>query len=261
MAAVVLALPLAAYLIGVVVARRRRSWPAYRTVLWCLGLAAVGAGALGPLADGDFVAHVGAHLLLGMLAPLLLVLGAPLTLALRALPVRQARLLARLLRARLVRLLTHPVTAGMLAVGGMWLTYRTDLYELSAEHEWLHWAVHVHVLVSGYLFVASMVGRDPAPHRPAHPYRAAILLLYLAAHAILAKSLYAVPPAGIPLAEGERGAVLLYYGADAIDLALLTLFCHQWLLRRRPPREHPTPDALPLTALGAVAQPVRAVDS
>jgi putative membrane protein len=217
--------------------RRGGRWPAYRSMLWCAGLGTATVALVGPLADAaerDFTAHVAGHLLLGMLAPLLLVSAAPVTLALRTLPLTGARRLARILDGRTVQVLTHPITATALNVGGLWLLYTTDLYPRSIGQEWLHLAVHAHVLASGYLFASAVVGVDPAPHRPGRPQRAVVLLLYLTAHTVLARYLYAHPPTGVPAEQSQRAAVLMYYGGDAIDLGLIVVFCQQWFTARRP---------------------------
>jgi cytochrome c oxidase assembly factor CtaG len=88
--------------------------------------------------------------------------------------------------------------------------------------------VHAHMLVAGYLFTAAIIGRDPAPHRPGHPVRAAVLVAFLAAHGILAKHVYAHPPHGVLPAQAQTGAQLMYYGGDALDLILIGIFCWQW---------------------------------
>ena len=194
-----------------VAAARRGPWPWHRTACWIAGLAAILAA--GPLLDGGFTAHAAGHLLLGMVAPLLLVLSAPVTLALRALPVRRARVLSAVLRR--TRLLTWPPVAAVLDVGGLWLVYTTDLHTEPL--------VQVHVLAAGYLFTASIVGVDPMRHRASWPLRAATLVLASAAHGILAKQLYPEHPAG---------AMLMYYGGDAVEIALVVLLCREWLLRR-----------------------------
>lgn len=93
----------------------------HRTVVWYAGLVCAAAGLTGPVATAaytSFTAHMAGHLLLGMLAPLLLVLGAPVTLALRAVPVAHARSLTHLLRTPVVRAITYPAVAGVLNAGG-----------------------------------------------------------------------------------------------------------------------------------------------
>lgn len=228
----VLLVAAAAYLTGVVAVRRRGGWwPPGRSACWAAGLTVAAAALLGPLAAGahhDFTAHMGVHLLLGMIAPLLLVLAAPITLAMRALPVRHARRLARLLRGGPVRILVHPVTAALLNGGGLWLLYTTGLYRAMAGNSWLHLLVHAHIVAAGYLFTAALIGVDPAPHRPGRRTRAIALIGFLAAHAILAKHLYGNPPAGVPAGDARAGAQLMYYGGDLVDLVLIAVFCREW---------------------------------
>ena len=115
--------------------RRERGWPTWRAACWAGGVAVAAVAALGPLADHmDFRAHMIGHVLLGMLAPLLLVLAAPVTLALRALPVAAARRVSAVLRSRAVAAATHPVVTAVLTVGGLWVLYRTGLYAASMRH-------------------------------------------------------------------------------------------------------------------------------
>ncbi|GAB7045351.1 cytochrome c oxidase assembly protein [Catenuloplanes indicus] len=232
------------YLLGVVAVRRRGGWwPAGRAACWAAGHVAAAAALLGPPAHAahhDFTAQMTGHLLLGMITPLLLVLAAPVTLALRALPVARARTLSHLLASRPVRTLTHPVTAALLNGGGLGALYLTGLHRAMGEHAGVNVAVHAHVVLAGYLFTAAIAGVDPAPHRPGPRVRAAALIAFLAAHAILAKHLYGHPPAGVLPADARAGAQLMYYGGDAVDLALIVVFCRQWY-RAADPRRRDRP--------------------
>ncbi|WP_460775383.1 cytochrome c oxidase assembly protein [Microbacterium sp. GXF7504] len=221
-----------AYVWAVLGTRRRgRPWPWHRTACWLLGLGAAASGFVGPLADaahGDFVAHMGAHLLVGMLAPLLLVLAAPVTLALRALDVVPARRLSRILRSGPATFLTHPVVAAALSVGGLWLVYTTPLHGWMREDPLLHLVVMLHLLLAGLLFTAAIAPVDPSPHRASFPVRAGVFVAAVAAHGILAKSLYAAPPSGVPVADGMAGARLMFSGGDVIELALAVVLCAGW---------------------------------
>ena len=163
---------LAAYLEG---ARRDRRWPAGRTAAFGAG-AAVLAVAFWPSvvtwAHGDLRGHMVQHVAVGMLAPLGLVLGAPVTLALRRLSVPRARAVTRVLNSQPVRFVSHPATALVLNLGGMTALYATPLYAAAAASPPLHAAVHVHTLAAGCLFTwAVLAGPDPAPARarPAGP--------------------------------------------------------------------------------------------
>ena len=236
----VLAIAAVAYPVAVLALHRRDDrWPPWRTACWTVGLACAAAAVAGPVAVAahhDFTAHMIGHLLLGMAAPLLLVAGAPVTLALRSLPTAYARRLSTILRSRPARVLTHPMTAAALNAGGLWLLYTTDLYQRMGTQPGLHAVVHLHVLAAGYLFTAAVVGVDPAPHRPGRPVRAAALVAFLAAHGVLAKYLYGHPPAGVPAAQAMDGTQLMYYGGGLVDLALIIVFCHQWYAATDPAR-------------------------
>jgi putative membrane protein len=219
-----------------------------RTLLFTTGVAACLVAVTGPLAQraaADFGAHMVVHLLLGMLGPLMLVLAAPVTLALRTLPVRGARTLVRLLDTWPVRFLVHLVTAATLNLGGLWVLYTTSLYALTLSSPLVHGLVHAHVVVSGYLFASAIVGVDPDRHRRSLFVRTAVLVAFVAGHSILAKYLYAHPPTGVDAVQAELGAMVMYYGGDAVDLVLLVLLGHRWYLRepqrlsRAPSRRSP----------------------
>ena len=223
---------LTGYAVLVVRARRAgRSWPLGRALAWAAGCACALAAVVGPLAVASttsWTAHMAGHLLLGMLGPLLLVVGAPVTLALRALPVGTARRLSRVLRSRPLRVLTEPSVAALLSVGGLWLLYATPLLALAHGDQAVGLLVHAHVLLSGYLLAAVLVGRDPLPHRRSTRHLLVVLVLALAAHDVLAKRLYAYGYAPMAMGDLQQGAQLMYYGGDAVDLLLAVLVCLRW---------------------------------
>ncbi|MDG5472289.1 cytochrome c oxidase assembly protein [Jeotgalibacillus sp. ET6] len=217
--------------------RQRRKWPNYRTVLWVLGVLCAAAAVTGPLAERahtDFTAHMLGHLLLGMLAPLLLVLSAPMTLFLRSVPVSLGRKTSGLLKSRPVRFLSDPITASVLNIGGLWLLYTTTLYSAMHDSLLLHIVIHFHVFAAGYLFTISMIYIDPASHRTPFLYRAVVLIAALAGHGILSKYIYANPPAGVAPQQAESGGMLMYYGGDAIDVMIIIILCYQWYKAAKP---------------------------
>lgn len=257
----VLVAALVLYLAGTVRARNRSGWPPLRTLSWAAGTAAAAAAVTGPLASAahhDFRAHAAAHLLIGMAAPLLLVLAAPATLALRALPVAAARRLVRLLDSPPVRFCSNPVTAGVLNLGGLCLLYGTPLLPVMHANSAVAALVHVHFLLAGFLFTAAIVGSDPNRHRKSFACRAAVLVLFMAGHAIVAKYLYGHPPEGVAAAEAEAGSVLMYYGGDAVDLVLVILLCGQWYRAARPRPAAPAPLPGAPAPLPGAARPARA---
>lgn len=234
--ALILAVPFLAAAVMYVAAmassrRRGRTWPWHRAVFWVAGVAAAAAGFVGPLATtahASFTAHMGTHLLVGMVAPLLLVLGAPVTLALRALDVGPARRVSWMLRSPVARVLTTPIVAAALNVGGMWVLYLTPLYDLMRDVMLVHWLVMLHFLLAGYLYTVSLVAVDPSPHKSGFAARASVLVISLAAHGVLAKLLYAYPPSGVNAADAHAGAQLMFYGGDAVDFVLIVLLCAEW---------------------------------
>ncbi|HWS49420.1 MAG TPA: cytochrome c oxidase assembly protein [Microbacterium sp.] len=229
--AVPFAVAIISYLAGMVIqGRRGRPWSPLRGWCWMLGCGVALIGMLGPLVSPSFdgfVGHMTAHLLVGMLAPLLLVLAAPMTLALRTLDRDPARRLSRLLRSAPARLVTAPAVAAALNIGSMWALYFTPLWEL-AEVPFFHLVLMLHFLIVGYLFTVSIVGVDPNPHRASFTVRAIVLMLALAAHSVLAKLIYAEPPPGVSRGDGEVGAQVMFYGGDLIDVALMVVLCAEW---------------------------------
>lgn len=226
-----------AYAAALRASRARSPWPVGRTLCWYAGLACAGAATAGPLADAartGFTAHMAGHVLLGMLAPLLLVLAAPVTLLLRALPPARARRVVAVLRSPVARWAGHPAVAAALDVGGLWVLYTTGLFHLVHASAPVALVVHAHVLLAGWLLTASLVGPDPHPHRASIRVRAAVLVVFVAAHSVLAKWLYAHPPAGVAAADARAGAQLMYYAGDAVDVALMVLVAAGWYAASRP---------------------------
>lgn len=234
---VLVSVTVACYLTGVRRHRARRTvrWSRWRTSSWAAGAAMVGL-ASSPVAEAAArqpSGHMVQHVVLGMIAPLALVLGAPLRLVLATANPAVGRRISRLLRARPVHVVTHPVAAAVLAVGGMFVLYLTPLYAVSAGNAAVHHAVHLHFVVSGYLFSWSIVGPDPAPDRPGLRTRVLVLVLAAAAHSFLAKLLHAraaeLPPEHPhTVVEMEQAAQWMYYGGDLAEVLLATALFASW---------------------------------
>jgi putative membrane protein len=230
MSPVLLALAALGY-VGAVVGGSR-PWPPARTASWLAGLCCVAAALSGPLAAAhtDLRAHVAAHLLLGMVAPVLLVLARPVTLALRTLPPPHARRLTRLLRTAPLRWLTDPFVATALDAAGLWLLYGTGLLTSVLHSPGLHLLVSLHILLTGWLATAAVLALEPVPHRRGVAARAVALALGAAAHDVLAKALYAAPPAGV--GGAEVAAQLMYHGGTVVHLVVAGLLWRQWYCSR-----------------------------
>ncbi|OXM63476.1 cytochrome c oxidase assembly protein [Amycolatopsis vastitatis] len=211
--------------------RRGDRWPPARDVAFGAG-AATAAGAVLP--PDTFTGHMLQHVLLGMLAPVLLVLARPVTLLLRAVPPAARRGLKPVLGSRAAAVLVFPPFAALLEASSLWLLYRTGLFAASGREPVLHVFVHVHVLATGALFTASVCRLDPLRHSWGLGVRAGALIGAAAAHAVLAKTLYVAAPPGVVLAAADRqaGAELMYYGGDVVELAIAVILAVQWYAAR-----------------------------
>jgi putative membrane protein len=215
---------------------RGRRWPTHRGVAFALGLVAAAVAFLPPLAtyeDRSFSAHVAQHVLLAMVAPTLVALGAPLTLVLQAGSRPAQRRALRLLHCAPARLLGHPVVAGALFVGSLVGLYFTPLLGWSLDHVAVHWAVHAHFFVAGYLFLAPLVGEDPVPHRLSYPARALALALTIPLHAFAGLAIVSsdtlLAAEWYDRAGQQAGGALLWATGDLIGLVGLGLVVTQWM--------------------------------
>jgi putative membrane protein len=244
-AALEVVLPVGALIVlavGYLVLAHRRSreaqgWSPWRTASFLAGVGMLIAALvpqLSPLPPGSFAEHMHQHLLIGMYAPLALVLGAPVTLLLRSLPHRQGRVIGRALASSTMGVLAHPVTALVLNLGGLYLLYFTPLYVATTQDAGLHHLVHVHFLVAGYLFAYAIAGPDPAPHRPGVPARLVVLGVAITGHAVLAQLLYAgaFVRGPVPADDLRAGADLMYYAGDLAELLLAFAMVSTWRPRR-----------------------------
>ena len=167
------------YLAGVRRLRRRGdSWPVGRTLFWLAGgltLILVTSG--GPAVYGriHFSAHMIQHMTLMVIVPMLLVFGAPVTLAMRTLVARSdgsfgpREMVLAMVHSRFLKVLGHPVVAVALFTVGLVVFYYTRLFDLAMFTHTGHVLMTAHFLLTGYLFVWSLVGIDPGPARPAYP--------------------------------------------------------------------------------------------
>jgi len=227
------------YILAVVLSnRKKKAWPTYRIIAWNLGILCAMLAVIGPIADlahTNFSAHMVGHVLLGMLAPLFMALGAPVTLLLRTISIPTARKLTKTLRSsRSIHFVQHPITASLLNIGGLWMLYTTGLFPMMHENMLLYVVVHVHIFLAGYVFTISIIYVDVTPLRKSYLYRTVVFLLALAGHSVLAKYIYATPPNGIPLDQGELGSMIMYYGGDTVEVGLISIMFYQWYKKSRP---------------------------
>ncbi|MFC8712637.1 cytochrome c oxidase assembly protein [Streptomyces sp. NPDC057197] len=186
-------LGLALYGWGVVRLRRRGdSWPVGRTVAYVVGVLTVVLMMCTKLNDYGMVmfsVHMVQHMVISMLSPILILLGAPITLALRALPVAgrgrkgPRELLLALLHSRYVRIITHPAFTIPLFVASLYALYFTPLFDLLMGSRAGHIAMMVHFLAVGVAFFWPIMGIDPGPHRPGYLMRMLELFAGMPFHA------------------------------------------------------------------------------
>ncbi|WP_063813455.1 cytochrome c oxidase assembly protein [Herbidospora daliensis] len=195
-------------------------------VLGCLLLVVALLPAVASAAHHDLRGHMLQHLLIGMYAPIALVLGAPVTVLLRALPAAAARRVTGALRTPFVRVAAHPVTALVLSTGGMAALYLTPLYSLIGAHP----VVHVHFLLSGLLFAWAVAGPDPAPARPGVRARLVVLGVAIAAHAVVSQLMYGgyLVHLDAPIAQLRGAGEIMYYGGDLAELLLALALVTTW---------------------------------
>jgi cytochrome c oxidase assembly factor CtaG len=182
------------YVFGVLRLRRRGDrWPSVRTICWLAGCAAllfVSSSGVKAYGSAMFSMHMVEHMSLNMFIPVLLVLGTPVTLALRALPAAgddaplgPREWLVRLLHSRLTRFFAHPVVAFLLFVGSVYLVYFTAVFDTLARYHWGHELMSIHFLFVGYLFFWVIIGEDPGPRQLPFLGRLGLLFAVMPFHA------------------------------------------------------------------------------
>ena len=185
----ILVMMVALYVKGVIVLTKRGDkWPVGRTISFALGISVIDfatSGGLGVYAQFSFSYHMLAHMLLAMVAPIGLVLGAPMTLALRTLPqgrtptergVRGSLLAA--LHSKVGVFYTNPVVALLIFDGSLFALYFTDLFASMMQSHLGHLVMNLHFLAAGFLFFFVVIGIDPNPRKI--PYLVQIVVLFAA---------------------------------------------------------------------------------
>ncbi|MGH3662047.1 MAG: cytochrome c oxidase assembly protein, partial [Micromonosporaceae bacterium] len=198
-------------------------WSWLRAASWCGGwlvFAFATNSGLATYAPLMFSIHMGQHLALMTAAPVLMVLGAPITLALRALrPARQPGMrgprewLRLALNSRVAKVLGHPATALAVLSASLFGMYFTDLYQLALRSHLAHLAMLVHLTLAGYLFFWTVIGLDPTPHRVAPPVRLLVLFAGMGFHAFFGVALM---QSGVPIAPDWYHALDLGWLPDPL---------------------------------------------
>lgn len=241
------------YAVGVRRMRRRGdAWATGRTVAWmtgCAGLLIATSSGVGKYSPAMFSVHMGEHMMLAMLVPILLVLGAPVTLALRTLPAagrtgppgpREWILAA--VHSPIARRLSHPLVTLPLFVGSYYALYFSGLFAVALTEHWAHVLMNVHFLLVGALFFWPLIGVDPAPRRlpPAArlgiifasvPFHAFFGVALMSSNSVIGGSFYrtlALPWLADPLRDQQLGGGLAWASGELPLLLVVIALLVQW---------------------------------
>ncbi|MGV9297640.1 cytochrome c oxidase assembly protein [Amycolatopsis sp. NPDC003676] len=241
------------YLAGVRRLRKRGdTWPVGRTVAWlagCLVILLATSSGIGRYAPAMFSVHMGNHMLLSMVAPVLLVLGGPVTLALRAIPPagRDAppgprEWLLAAVHSPVSRFLTNPIVALLLFVGSFYGLYFSGLFDNALNYHWAHLAMNAHFLLVGYVFYWPVIGVDPAPRRlppvgklgmmfGAMPFHAFFGVILMNMQTVIGREFYTslkLPWVGDLLTDQRLGGGIAWASGEVPVLLVLIALLVQW---------------------------------
>jgi putative copper resistance protein D len=240
------------YLIAVV--RLQRSgvaWPWWRTAAWlagCVSLFAVTGTWLNGYSMVLFSVHMAQHMVLSMVAPLLLLVGAPVTLALRTLPRGRGvagvprALLLDALHSRVARFLSHPAVTLPLFLASLYAVYFTPVFDALMDDPFGHQFMLAHFTVTGLLFFGPILAQDPWPRTIGHAGRMLELLIPMPLHAffgvavMMAGSLvvetFANPPAGWgvdPLADQNTAGSIAWSFGELPTVFVMVVVLFSWM--------------------------------
>lgn len=190
----------ALYIRGVVaLSRRGDKWPVGRTISFAIGISLLDyatSGGLGLYAHFSFQYHMIAHMVLSMIAPIAIILSAPITLALRTLPIGRDKeergirgLLINFLHSKPTSIWTHPLVALAIFDGSLFALYFTPLFGNLMTGHFGHLIMDLHFIAAGLLFFHVIVGIDPNPRKVHHLVRVVILLAAMSIHAFFSIAL------------------------------------------------------------------------
>ncbi|CAB4766151.1 unannotated protein [freshwater metagenome] len=195
-----LILAVALYVKGVMIlSKRGDKWPIGRTVAFALGITAIDYavnGGLGVYAQVAFSFHMISHMVLATLAPIGIVLGAPITLALRTLPIGRTQdergvrgYAIAILHSRYSSIITHPVSALIIFEASLFALYFTNLFNWLMSYHFGHFFMGLHFLLSGILLFFVIIGVDPTPQKSPFIFRIVILFVAISIHAFFSVAL------------------------------------------------------------------------
>ncbi|MFF1396634.1 cytochrome c oxidase assembly protein [Streptomyces sp. NPDC058287] len=230
--------------------RRGDSWPVGRTLSFVVGVLTVMLVMCTKLNDYGMVmfsVHMVQHMVISMLSPILLLMGAPITLALRAMPVARRgakgprELLLMFLHSRYMRIITHPAFTIPLFIASLYALYFTPIFDTLMGSKVGHIGMMVHFLAVGLVFFWPIMGVDPGPHRPGYVMRMLELFAGMPFHAFFGIALmmasgpmigtYEHPPASLgidALADQTAAGGIAWAFSEVPSVLVLLALLFQW---------------------------------
>lgn len=234
------------YLWGVWTMRRRGDhWSSLRVVFWFAGLLVIFIGVSSAVGVYDrtlFMVPAVQHMVLQMIAPVGLVMAAPMSLALRTLPAAGRRVLLALMHSRAVRTIAHPAVAFGLFAATQFVYYYSPLYLASLRTPWVHQLMHLHFVLIGFLFYWALLSVDPTPFRLRFVFRFMLVVGMAPVHIVLGIPIMLMDDliaadyylamgrewGPSPLRDQQIGGGILWVFGDAAAAALIGAFVRQW---------------------------------
>ncbi|MGA3035901.1 MAG: cytochrome c oxidase assembly protein [Vulcanimicrobiaceae bacterium] len=216
-----------------------------RTVAFCTGII-VAVSVVSPpidgLVDGSFAAHMVQHLILALIVPPLLLLGAPLTLAVALPPPRTGKAIARIVRHRILRASMSPVSGWLVFVAALWGIHFSPLYELALRSERVHVFEHALLVGAALLFWMPIVQVAYAAHPVPFPVRMFYLILAIPQGAFLGLAIYSARNLLYPhyaigrslsaaLADQQNAGAVMWIAGGALMFTAFMLTAATWAAR------------------------------
>jgi putative copper resistance protein D len=238
--------------------------PRWRIAAWLAGVAVVALALVSAVhiyAGSLFTVHMVQHLLLAMVAPPLLALGAPMTLTLRAAsPNVRRSILLPVLHSWPVKAISWPPVGWTFFAVVMWATHFSPLFNAALENQALHSAEHLLYLLAGVLFWWPVIGADPMRWRLSPIGRMVYLAAQMPFNTAVGLAIYFAPTilyphyallgrtwGPDPLTDQQVAGIVMWGFGDVILLGALVLAVEAWLRadekRSRRTRERATRDA------------------
>ncbi|HSM38653.1 MAG TPA: cytochrome c oxidase assembly protein [Candidatus Limnocylindrales bacterium] len=224
---------------------RRSVHPRWRTWSFLAGLAAIVVALNSPIEAYEgvlFSVHMVQHMMLMLVAAPLLLLGAPVTLALRASSTSVRRALLVLLHSRVVSVISFPLLGWILFAAVNWGWHFSTLYDQALENDALHYLQHATFLGAALLFWWPVIGADPSRWRLPYPARLFYLFLAMPQNSFLGVALMSATTVRYPhyltnlrdwgpsvLADQSMGGILMWVGGDMVFLVAMGAVVAAWV--------------------------------